>query len=454
MRPFFESSLLTDLYQFTMAQSYLKTGVMEEACFEFFVRSLPRDRRYLVCTGLTEVAEFLRTFSFTPEELDFLNTTGLFDRDFLDYLSGLRFNGDLYGVREGEIMFPHEPICQVVAPLPVAQLMETRIINILHYCVMVASKASRVTQVARQKTVVDFGLRRAHGGEAGLWAAKATYVAGFSGSSTVLSGKIYGIPIFGTMAHSFVQAHPNELTAFLTFARLYPQRPILLVDTYDTKAGIENAITAQKVLEQEGIRVFGIRIDSGDLATLSKEARAMLDRAGCGHMKIIVSGDIDEYVIKELEGQGSPIDGYGVGTRITTSSDAPHLNCAYKLVEYGGQKTYKRSTGKATLPGRKQVVRHFRGEDGPFHYDEIVPFDLCKRGIIKESPSKRFLLVPYLINGRPKDGRGDTIEEARERHLKGLRGLPTRLLDIDDTGDDLAPYEVRIHRDLWEGLEG
>ncbi|WP_067620259.1 nicotinate phosphoribosyltransferase [Dissulfuribacter thermophilus] len=431
----FDSPLLTDLYQLTMAQVYVEKGLTGTACFEFFVRELPAERNFLVASGIQEIINFLKNFSFSSEDLKFLESTGLFNKDFLEYLSELQFKGDVYAMDEGTVFFPMEPVLQVKAPLPLAQLLETRIINVLQYSILITSKAARVSLASRGKTVVDFGLRRAHGGEAGLLAAKSSYIGGFNGTSTVLAGKLYGIPIFGTMAHSYIQAHRNELEAFLNFARTYPQRPIFLVDTYDVKQGVETAIKATQILKKEGINPFGIRIDSGDLSEESRMARLLLDEAGYNDIKIIASGDLDEYSVARLVESNAPIDGFGVGTRVVTSVDVPYLNCAYKLVEYSGKKTFKRSKGKATLPGQKQVIRHF-DENGGMIFDELV---LCDK-TMNTSATAKCLLKPIVEQGKVVNS-AFAIEDARQRLRTSLNMLPNHLKALHK-----APvYEVRIN---------
>jgi nicotinate phosphoribosyltransferase len=365
-----DSALLTDLYQLNMIQAYLAQGVTESATFEFFVRRLPERRGFLMAAGLEQALAFLETLRFSAEDLEWLKSTGRFDAGFLDALSALRFTGDVWAMPEGTPFFADEPILRVTAPLPEAQLVETRLINILHFQSLIASKAARMVLAAPGKTLIDFGLRRAHGGEAGLMAARASYVAGFDGTATVLAGKVFGIPLSGTMAHSFIQAFENEATAFEAFALARPDNVVLLIDTYDTLAAARKVAALAPRLKAKGVTLKGVRIDSGDLVSLSRAVRKILDDAGLAELTIFASGGLDEDDILDFARQAAPIDGYGIGTSLTTSSDVPALDCAYKLEEYAGVARRKRSTGKATWPGRKQVWRRL-GADGRIAGDMI-----------------------------------------------------------------------------------
>ena len=353
------SPLLTDLYQLTMVYAYAQQGMAETAVFEFFVRHLPPERGFLLAAGLEQVLTFLEDLHFSPEELDWIARHKYFDRTFADYLAELRFTGDVHAMPEGTVFFPDEPILQVIAPLPQAQLVETRLINILHAQTLIASKAARCVLAAPNKQLVDFGLRRAHGAEAGLFAARASYLAGFDGSSTVLAEAEYGIPSFGTMAHSFIQTHVLETDAFTHFAHAQPDNVVLLIDTYDTEAAARKVVDLAKRLQRHDIRIKAVRLDSGDLAAHARRVRAILDAGGLAQIKIFCSGDLDEYELRRLVAASAPIDGLGIGTRMDTSADAPYLNCAYKLQEYAGTPRRKRSAGKATWPGRKQVYRSY-----------------------------------------------------------------------------------------------
>jgi nicotinate phosphoribosyltransferase len=395
------SALLTDLYELTMAQAYLEQEMDECGVFELFVRKLPSHRNFLIAAGLEQVLEFLSDLRFAPEELAWLDQTGLLTPSFLRYLETLRFSGDVDAMAEGAIVFPHEPILRIVAPLPLAQLVESRVMNLLNFQTMIASKAARSVLVAGGTPLIDFGLRRAHGAEAGLLAARASYLSGFAGTATVLAGMAYGIPLYGTMAHSFVQAHKDETQAFRHFAQSQPDNVVLLIDTYDTEAAARKVVSLAPALKAKGIAVKGVRLDSGDLADHARKVRSILDQGGLPHAQILASGNLDEYHVHDLIESRAPIDSFAVGTAMTTSSDAPSLDCAYKLQEYAGRPCRKRSEGKATWPGRKQVYRYYAG-DGRFDHDVITTLDDRQDG----EP----LLHPVMKDGRrlaPSPSLGD-----------------------------------------------
>jgi len=356
------SSLLTDLYQLNMMQAYLDAGMTQPAVFEFFVRRLPARRGFLMAAGLAQVVDYLGQLRFSAASLQWLKDSRRFGADLIDYLETLRFTGDVHGMREGTAFFADEPIIRVSAPLPVAQLVETRIINLLHFESLIASKAARMVLAAPERLLIDFGLRRAHGVEAGLLAARASYIAGFAGTATVPADPLYGVPIFGTMAHSFIQAHRDEAEAFEDFARARPEGVVLLIDTYNTEDGARKVVALAPKLAADGIAVRAVRLDSGDLADHARKVRAILDAGGCSDIKIFASGGLDEDALRAFAKTGAPIDGYGIGTSLTTSSDVPALDCAYKLQEFAGTPRRKKSEGKATWPGRKQVYRTYDAE--------------------------------------------------------------------------------------------
>jgi nicotinate phosphoribosyltransferase len=414
------SLLLTDLYQLTMLQSYLEHGMTETAVFEFFVRKLPARRGFLVAAGLEQAVGFLEQARFTAAELDWLAGSKHFPQGFVDRLADLRFTGDVHAPPEGTVVFADEPIIRVTAPLPEAQLLETRLINILHFQTLIASKAARMALAAPGKTLVDFGLRRAHGAEAGLMAARAAYIAGFAGTATVPAEPRYGVPIYGTMAHSFIQAHDSEEAAFEHFARSRPQSVILLIDTYDTEAGAEKAARLAPKLAADGIALAGVRLDSGDLADHARKVRAILDGHGLGKVSIFASGGIDEDLLQEFDAGGAPIDGYGIGTALTTSSDAAALDCAYKLQEYGGRPKRKRSEGKATWPGRKQVFRRY-GADGVMAGDVLT--------VEGDERDGEPLIHPVMRDGR-RIAPLPSLEETRA-HCAGQRRLPAHLKRLE-----------------------
>ena len=425
------SPLTTDLYQLTMLNAYYAHGMGETAVFELFVRKLPPERNFMMAAGLEQALEFLEHLRFTPEELEWIEASGKFSRGFAAHLERLRFTGDVHAQPEGTIFFPDEPVLRVTAPLPEAQLIETRLINLVHFETLVASKAARSVLAAPGKLLVDFGLRRAHGAEAGLLAARAAYLAGYSGTATVAAGERMGIPIFGTMAHSFVEAHDDETAAFERFAESAPQNTVLLIDTYDTEAAARKVVALAPRLAQRGIRVKGVRLDSGDLAALARSVRRILDEGGLSDATIFASGNIDEYRIRDLLAGGAPIDGFGVGTSLVTSSDAPYLDAVYKLQEYAGRARRQRSTGKATWPGRKQVFRHY-DRAGRFEHDVITV-----EGDEREGEP---LIVPVMRNGRRLHA-AESLAAIRERGAAQLAKLPERLRALESAA---SPYRVEI----------
>ena len=364
------SALLTDLYQMNMIQAYLDHDETKTAVFEFFVRNLPARRGFLIAAGLEQAIQFLENMRFSREEIEWLASTRRFEKSLLDRLSDFRFTGDVHAVREGRVFFANEPILRITAPMPQAQLLETRLINLLHFQTLIASKAARMVLAAPGKLLVDFGLRRAHGAEAGLMAARASYIAGFAGTATMLAEKMFGIPTYGTMAHSFVEAYDTETAAFESFAHSRPENFTLLIDTYDTEAAARKVVALAPQLAAAGIKISAVRLDSGDLILLARSVRRILNDGGLSHISIFASGGLDEDYIAEIVRAAAPIDGFGIGTSLTTSSDAPALDCAYKLQEYAGLPRRKRSSGKATWPGRKQVWRQY-GPDGRLAGDTL-----------------------------------------------------------------------------------
>jgi nicotinate phosphoribosyltransferase len=411
--------LLVDLYQLTMLQAYFDAGMQEPATFEFFVRRLPPTRNFLIAAGLEPVLQYLEGLCFRPVDLERVAAIGGFHARFLDWLAALRFTGDVHAMPEGSVFFANEPILRVTAPLPQAQFVETRLINLLHFQTLVASKAARVCLAAQGKLLVDFGLRRAHGAEAGVLAARAAYLAGFGGTATVAAGS-FGIPLYGTMAHSYVQACGDETLAFERFAHSHPHNCVLLIDTYDTEAAAHKVAALAPRLRTAGIPIKAVRIDSGDLNVLSAKVRAILNAAGCPEIGIFASGGLDERRLAELSAQGAPIDGYGVGTDLVTSGDAPSLDCAYKLQEYAGRPTRKRSPGKLTWPGRKQVFRA-SGGDGSFASDL-----LALEG--SDYPGEA-LLAPVMFSGRRATL--PPLADARAYAQSQLARLPPSLRGLD-----------------------
>jgi nicotinate phosphoribosyltransferase len=351
-------ALLLDLYLLTMGESYVAEGIAErEATFSLYFRSLPRGWAYAHAAGLHGALSYLEGLAFSDSDLEYLDGTGLFSAPFLDRVRGMRFSGDVRAMPEGTAVFPGEPLLEVTAPLVEAQVVETMVLNELHLQTLVAGKAARCVEAAQGRMLVDFSLRRTHGGEAGLKVARASWIAGFDATSNVLAGSRFGIPVAGTMAHSYVESFTDERASFDAYARAYPDTAILLVDTYDTLQGVRNAIATARDLAAAGHRLRGIRLDSGDLLELSRAARTLLDEAGFEDAMIFVSGGVDEIDIARLVDAGAPIGCFGVGTKLEASSSAPFLDMAYKLVELDGRPVLKLSERKATLPGSKQVWR-------------------------------------------------------------------------------------------------
>jgi len=429
------STLLTDLYQLNMMAAYLEHGLTGTAVFELFVRKLPSRRSFLMAAGLEQALQFLETVSFTPRDLDEIRGLGQFSESFLAYLRSFRFSGDVDAMREGTVFFPDEPILRVTAPLPEAQFVETRLVNLLHFQTVVASKAARMVLAAPGKPLIDYGFRRAHGDEAGLLAARASYIAGFSGTATVAAGIEFGIPVYGTMAHSFIQAHDNETRAFEHFAHSHPRGLVLLIDTYDTERAAGRVVALAPRLAAQGITIAGVRIDSGDLGEHARRVRRILDDGGLPAVKIVASGGLDEDALLALSRAGAPIDSYGVGTSLTTASDAPALDCAYKLQEYAGTARRKRSEGKATWPGRKQVWRRY--DEGGRLGRDLVSF-------AKDRQEGEALLCPAMRGGQCLSDNPD-LAAARNHAKDQLARLPEPLARLEP-----YTYPVEIGASLRE----
>lgn len=426
-------ALLTDLYELTMLQAYWREGMNAEAAFSLHVRKLPPTRNYLLACGLDDALRYLEALRFTRPGLDYLGTLGLFRDDFLGWLERLRFTGDVHAVPEGTPVFAPEPLLEVVASLPEAQLAETVVMNRIHFQTVLATKAARVVQAAGGRPIVDFALRRMPGIDAGVTGARAFYIAGIASTSDVLAGARYGIPVAGTMAHSYIQAHDDELEAFRRFAELYPETT-LLVDTYDTERGVELVIRLAAELG-DAFRVRAVRLDSGDLGELARRSRRLLDEAGLTAVRIFASGGLDEHEIAALVAAGAPIDAFGVGTRMGVSSDAPALDMAYKLTEYGGRGRTKLSPGKLVYPGRKQI---FRVEEGGRAVRDVL-------GRAGERLPGRPLLRPVMRRGEAlAEGRTD-LEAARRLARDELSRLPERVLGL---GPAVPPYPVEISERL------
>ncbi len=413
-------SLLTDLYELTMCASYFDNQRNEPATFDLFIRKLPPKRSYYVFAGLEQALLYLKSMRFSSEQIAYLSTLGFRD-DFLSYLRNFRFTGEVWAIPEGTIVFPNEPLIRVTAPIIEAQLIESFLLNTVNLQTMIATKASRVVHAAQGRAVVEFGLRRTHGTDAAMKAARCSYIAGCSGTSSVLAGMKYGIPIFGTMAHSFVMFFNNEIEAFKAFVKTFPKSATLLIDTYDNIKGAENAADIAEELEKEGFRLSGVRIDSGDLVDISKKVRARLDKKGLNYVKIFASGDLDEYKIQKLLSRGAKIDSFGVGTRMSTSEDRPYVDMIYKLCEKADEKgkfvpTMKLSQGKRTLPSRKQVFRVL-DKKGDFSKDVIT--------LHNEEVEGTPLLTKVVDKGRLTHD-PPTLEDIRRNAFENLARLPNK----------------------------
>ena len=379
-------TLLTDLYELTMMQGYFKNPTDQIVVFDAFYRQNPCDGGFAVCAGLEQIIEYIRDLHFSPDDVDYLRSLNIFDEDFLEYLRGFHFTGDIYAIPEGTVVFPREPLLKVVAPVMEAQLVETAILNIINHQSLIATKAARVVYAARGDGIMEFGLRRAQGPDAGIYGARAAVIAGCVGTSNVLTGKMFHVPVKGTHAHSWIMSFPDEYTAFKKYAELYPDACTLLVDTYDTlRSGVPNAIRVFKEMRESGIELknYGIRLDSGDLAYMSKKARQMLDEAGFPDAVISASSDLDEYLIDSLKTQGAAISSWGVGTNMITSKDCPAFGGVYKLAAVWDEKTQEfipkiklsENTEKITNPGNKKILRIYDKESGKIRADLICLAD-------------------------------------------------------------------------------
>jgi nicotinate phosphoribosyltransferase len=436
-------SLFTDYYELTMCASYFDNKNFEPATFDLFIRRLPENRSYFLFAGLEEALQYLQNIEFTEEHLSYLKKQG-FRQDFLDYLAGFKFTGEVWAVPEGTVAFPNEPLIRVTAPIIEAQLVETFLLNTINLQTMIATKASRVVQAAKGKSVIEFGLRREPGIDAGMKAARSSYIAGCQGTSNVLAGMAYGIPVFGTMAHSFIMSYQKEIDAFRAFAKTFPDKSTLLIDTYDDLAGAEKAVKVAKELEAKGYRLGGVRLDSGDLAETSKKVRRILDDSGLGYVKIFASGDLDEFKIKQLIEEGARIDAFGVGTKMGTSADRPYLDVIYKLCETQMANgdflpIMKLSKDKITLPGRKQVYR-FTNKDGRLSKDIIALAD--------EQVDGEALLVNVMENGKLSNAL-PSLEQIRVAASENLSKLSQEYKALTN-----APaYPVELSQKLLELIE-
>ncbi len=430
------AALFTDLYELTMAASYVREQMTGTATFSLFVRSLPKVRSFLVAAGLEDALAYLQALRFSDEAIRYLRSLERFDERFLDFLRTVRFTGEVRAVPEGTVLFADEPLLEITAPIIEAQLVETAVINFCHFQTVLASKAVRSVIAARGRPVVEFGLRRTPGTDAGLKAARSAYLAGADMSSNLLAGLAYGIPPMGTMAHSYIVAFPEEIDAFRAFARAFPDHTTLLIDTYDTVAAAHKAVTVAKEMEAQGHRLRGVRLDSGDLDTLSRQVRRILDAAGLDYVRIVASGGLDEEVIDDLLTRGAPLDAFGVGTRMDVSADAPYLEMAYKLVRYDGRHVLKTSTGKETWTGEKQVYRA-RGPDGRFGHDLLA---------LREEPpppGAEPLLTPVMADGA-RLGSPPALPAIRAHCAAQVAALPDAVTRLRDPASYTVRYSERL----------
>jgi nicotinate phosphoribosyltransferase len=433
-----------------MCASYFDNKRNELATFDLFIRRLPPNRSYFVFAGLEQALIYLKKMRFTDKHIEYLRGHG-FKEDFLEYLRKFKFSGEVWAIPEGTIVFPNEPLVRVTAPIIEAQIVESFLLNTVNLQTTLATKASRVVSAAKGRPVIEFGLRRTHGTDAGMKAARCSYIAGGHGTSNVLAGLRYSIPIFGTMAHSFILFFDHEIEAFRAFARTFPKTSTFLIDTFDDIKGAEKAAIVAKEMEKQGFRLNSVRIDSGDLVEISKKVRALLDKNGLGYVKIFASGDLDEYKVEELLRKDAKIDAFGVGTRMSTSEDRPYVDVIYKLCEHMDKNgsivpAMKLSKGKLTLPGRKQVLR-VKGEDGRFKKDIIALHD--------EKVEGEPLLIKVMDNGEiiydlPP------LDAIRERALENLSRLPEKYKKLKDAPTypvELSPKLKRLIKELSVKLQ-
>ncbi len=430
--PHYSNALFADLYELTMAQAYWQHGHCGEATFGMFFRELPPDRGYLVFAGLEDVLGYLEELRFEPEDIEYLRSTRLFDGAFLDWLFELRFTGTVRAFAEGDLIFAGEPVVEVTGPIIEAQLAETFLMNQINLQTTLATKAARVMHAAQSRPVVEFAARRTHGTDAATKLARVSYMVGFAGTSNVQAAAIYGMPPAGTMAHSFITSYASERDAFADYADSFPYTTTLLVDTYDTVRGAARAVEVAKEMASRGHRLRAIRLDSGDLLELSLACRDLLDRAGLDYVTIFASGGLDEYDVEDLVRAGAPIGGFGVGTKLGVSADAPWTDCAYKLVDYEGTPVLKLSTGRAMLAGRKQVWRRSDGS-GLFLEDAIATMTEDP-----QPPGARAMLQEVMRDGK-RTTASPTLAELRERFV----GEWARLPDAQKALRSPEPYLVQ-----------
>lgn len=445
-----DMSMFTDLYELTMCASYFDNKKFEPATFDLFIRRLPPNRAYFLFAGLEQVLLYLEKVRFNEEQIGFLKKQGFKD-DFLNYLRKFKFTGEVWAVPEGTVVFPNEPLIRVTAPIIEAQLIETFILNTVNLQTTIATKASRVVNAAQGRPIIEFGLRREHGTDAGMKVARSSYIAGCSGTSNVLAGMRYGIPIFGTMAHSFVMLFDKEIDSFRAFTRTFPDKSTLLIDTFDDIKGAEKAIIVAKELEAKGFKLRAVRLDSGDLVEISKKVRQILDKNGLKYVNIFASGDLDEYRIEELLRKGAKIDAFGVGTKMGTSADKPYVDIIYKLCEKMNENgefspIMKLSKGKITLPGKKQVFR-LKDAGVNFMKDIIALHD--------EKIDGEPLLAKVMENGKIVCSL-PSLDEIRKRAMENVSKLPWKYKKLKRAPRYpvmLSPKLKRLMRELMKRIK-
>ncbi len=412
----YRTELSVDLYELTMSQVFWRRSIDDRATFSLFFRGYPKNRGYYVAAGIEQALDFLQGFKFSEQDIEALRNVTPLERDFVEFISGIQFSGDVRAVEEGTVVFADEPLLEVTGNLIEAQIVETMLLNIVTTASLLATKASRLVQAAKGRPIIDFGSRRTHGEDAAIQAARSGYIAGFAGTSNVKAAALFGIPAVGTMAHSFVQAFEDEDEAFAAYNDEFPQTTTVLVDTYDTLEGVAKAIRVAKAAQTQGAAVNAIRLDSGDLRSLAKSARTMLDAAGLTDVQILASGGLDEFSIDKLVKSGAPIDAFGVGTRYGTSADAPYIDSVYKLVEIDGRPVTKLSSAKITLPWAKQIFRRFEGS--------LMNGDVITR---QPSPAPEHYPQP-LLRTVMKSGQRlepqEPIETVRRRIASNLAAVP------------------------------
>jgi nicotinate phosphoribosyltransferase len=441
-------ALLTDLYQLTMAQSYFQNRKNARATFSLYVRAYPKDRGFFVAAGLHDVVEFLQEFAFDAAAIDYLHSKRLFADDFLDFLKSVRFTGDLWAIPEGRLFFKDEPVLEITAPIIEAQIVETFIMNQINFQSLIATKAARCVYAARGRPVVDFSLRRTHGIDAGMKVARASYLAGFGGTSNVLAGRRYQIPIVGTMAHSFVSSFGKEIDAFRSFVASFPHNSILLIDTYDTVAGAHKAVAIAKEMAAAGHRLLGVRLDSGDLLQLAREVRRIFDSYGLNDVKIVGSGGLDEYELEELSNGDAPYDSYGVGTKMGVSGDAPWLDIAYKLVEYDNRPVLKLSTGKASWPGGKQIFRMH--DDNRNLFKDVIALRH------EQVPNGEPLLQKAIVNGT-LTAASPALEDCRSTFRDEFARLPELIKAVRQPAEypvEFTPSLIALRQEIERKVSG